>query len=77
MGQVMYLGGRKVLTAEEVEARRQGLLQTLGRVKGDLADAEQQVVSLTVQAHRLEGGIIEAEWTLEQMALAEPVEEES
>jgi phage shock protein A len=75
----MYLGGRKVLAAEEIETRRQGLLEGLAVKRGELADAEQQVVALTAQVHRLEGGIIEAEWTLAQMSAqpAHEAEEES
>lgn len=78
MGQVMHLGGRRVLGHEEMEQRRLGLVDTLGRARGALVEAEEQVNTLTAQVHRLEGGIIEADWALEQMTVQEPqVEEES
>jgi hypothetical protein len=77
MGQLMYLGGRKVLAHDEVEQRRQGLLDGLARARGQLAEAQEQVVALTVQVHRWEGGLIENEWTLGQMTppTVEPEEE--
>jgi phage shock protein A len=76
MGSVMYLGGRKVLAAEEVEQRRAGLLEALMGKRGELADVEAQVVALTAQVHRLEGGVIETEWTLNQMAAQPETKEE-
>ena len=78
MGQVMHLGGRRVLSYEEMEQRRLGLVDTLGRARAALVEAGEQVGALTAQVHRLEGGIIEADWALEQMTVEAPkVEEET
>ena len=79
MGQVMYLGGRKVLSVEEIEQRRQALVEMLGVNRGEAAGLREQLADVEVQARRLEGGIIECGWALEQMTAApvEPVEEES
>jgi hypothetical protein len=52
-------------------------VDTLGRARAALVEAEEQVDALTVQVHRLEGGVIEADWALEQMTVEAPkVEEE-
>lgn len=75
MAQVMQLGGRKALPSEEIEARRQSLLEGLTVRRGELADAESQVAALTAQLHRLEGGILECDWALAQIQSVEPKEE--
>jgi len=67
MAQLMHLDGRKVPAAETVEQRRLGLLDALARKQGELAQASEQIADLTAQVHRLEGGVIEAQWLLEQL----------
>lgn len=75
MGSVLYIGGRKVLTPEEIAARRQVLADTRLARLGELADLEKQAADLRAATLRLEGGIIEHEWMLSQMA-PPPAEEE-
>lgn len=56
---------------QQLEQRRQTLIDTRLARMGELAAARDQVTDLEIQVARLEGAIVEAAWMLEQIASEE------
>jgi hypothetical protein len=71
-GATMYIGGRRVLLPDEIEARRDALADARLRALGDLAAMRADLAEQERIVARIEGGLAEVGWLLGQMTPPPP-----